>query len=490
MSLRALWIIYNEKGENASIRFSRRFSTVEHRAKSLAGSSYVAVPEDSSFLQLLLTELGLSGSHKSYVAARDDCLYRPRSPAVELRLDGKGTLWPVLALSQAPLILACLPLVDIPSEPRPPLANLLSVSQGLTFLAGLQTFLLGSAGNLDSEGLVSRMATLPSLLLQVCPLGTLLDTPQAVTPTAPTVPTSAGAQKQPAWKTGLHRGRAMVNVAVVETVRSMQYGSPTRQDLWDVYGTVTCKCEVEGVLPNVTVTLSLPHNGSPLQDILVHPCVTSLDSSILTASSVDNADGSAFSGPYKFPFSPPLEPFRLCSYTSQVPVPPILGSYQLKEEENNLRLSVSLKLHESVKNSFEYCAAHLPFFNRNQMGVVDVKVSSGQLDVSKEKNLLVWVLGQKFPKSHEVTMDGKITFSGSSQGPSDPLCTGLTAYIKQLYLKVPDTTLSGCFVDQHSVQVYSSAKPRIITSRELLSKEYYIWNSTGPAPVSSGQMMI
>ncbi|MEQ2159169.1 AP-5 complex subunit mu-1, partial [Xenoophorus captivus] len=53
-------------------------------------------------------------------------------------------------------------------------------------------------------------------------------------------------------------------------------------------------------------------------DILVHPCVTSLDSSILTASSVDNADGSAFSGPYKFPFSPPLEPFRLCSYTSQV----------------------------------------------------------------------------------------------------------------------------------------------------------------------------
>lgn len=27
------------------------------------------------------------------------------------------------------------------------------------------------------------------------------------------------------------------------------------------------------------------------------------------------------------------------------------------------------------------------------MGVVDVKVSSGQLDVSKEKNLLVWALG-------------------------------------------------------------------------------------------------
>lgn len=79
-------------------------------------------------------------------------------------------------------------------------------------------------------------------------------------------------------------------------------------------------------------------------------------------------------------------------------------------------------------------------------------------------------------------------------------------------------TLSGCYVDQHSVQVYSSAKPRIVTckrtvkkkkivkifvswvtlttvsvlpsARELQSKEYYIWNSTGTAPVSSGQMMM
>ncbi|XP_038584284.1 AP-5 complex subunit mu-1 [Micropterus salmoides] len=490
MSVRALWIISHEKGEHVST-FSRRYATVEHRARSLAGSSYVAVPEDNTVLQLLLTELGLSDSDKSYVALRDDCLHRQRSPALELRVDshGKGTLWPVLAISQGPLILACLPLVDAPAEPRPPLASLLSVSQGLTLLAGLQTFLIGAGSKPDSEGLASRMAMLPSVLLQVCPLGTPLDVPLLGTPATPTVPNPAGNQKQPAWKMGLHRGRAVVNVALTETVRSMQYGNQSRQDLWDVFGTVTCKCEVEGVLPNVTVTLTLPPNGSPLQDILVHPCVTSLDSSILTASSVDSWDGSAFSGPYKFPFSPPLELFRLCSYTSQVPVPPILGSYQLKEHENQLCVSVTLKLHESVKNSFEYCEAHFPFFNRDQMGVVDVKVSSGQLDVSKEKNLLVWGLGQKFPKSREVTMEGKISFSGPTPGPTDPLCTELTAYIK-LYFKVPDMTLSGCCVDPHSVQVYSSAKPRIVTSRELLSKEYFIWNSTGTAPVSSGQMML
>lgn len=491
MSLRALWIISHEKGQNVSVRFSRKFSTVEHRAKLLAGPSYVAIPEENTLVHLLFTELGLSDPEKPFVALRDDCLHRPHSPALELRVDGpgKGLLWPVLAISQGPLILACLCLVDAPPEPRPPLASLLSVSQGLTFLTGLQTFLLGAGSKLDMEGLSSRLAMLPSILLQVCPLGTPLDVPQAGAPATSTVPVPAGNQKQPAWKTGAHRGRAVVNVALIETVRSMQYGNSSRQDLWDVYGTVTCKCEVEGVLPNVMVTLSLPPNGSPLQDILVHPCVTSLDPSMLTASSVDNYDGSAFSGPYKFPFSPPLEPFRLCSYTSQVPVPPILGSYQLKEEGNQLRVSVNLKLHESVKNSFEYCEARLPFFNRSQMGVVDVKVSSGQLDVSKEKNLLVWVLGQKFPKSREVTMEGRISFSGPSPGPADPLCTGLTAYVK-LYFKVPDMTLSGCSADQHSVHVFSSAKPRIVTSRELQSKDYFIWNSTGSAPVSSGQLML
>lgn len=71
-------------------------------------------------------------------------------------------------------------------------------------------------------------------------------------------------------------------------------------------------------MPNVTISLSLPTNGSPLQDILVHPCVTSLDSAILTSSSIDTMDDSAFSGPYKFPFTPPLESFNLCYYTSQV----------------------------------------------------------------------------------------------------------------------------------------------------------------------------
>ncbi|MBN3326688.1 AP5M1 protein, partial [Atractosteus spatula] len=297
----------------------RRYPTVERRAREMAGAKYVAVPEDAAVLHPLLTELALTDPEKPFVAARDDCARPQRSPALELRLEGRegGALWPLLAVTQGGLILACLPLVDAPPEPRPPLPSLASVSQALSLLAGLQAFLCGPGGKAEGDLLASRLAILPAVVLQVCPLGTPLDTPQAGLPPAPSPP-AAGAQKQPAWKPGGHRGRATVTVALSEHVRSMQYGSRTKQDLWDVFGTVTCKCELEGVLPNVTVTLSLPPNGSPLQDVLVHPCVTSLDSSVLTASSVDEGDGSAFSGPYKFPFSPPLEPFCLCSYTSQV----------------------------------------------------------------------------------------------------------------------------------------------------------------------------
>ncbi|KAK2104254.1 AP-5 complex subunit mu-1 [Saguinus oedipus] len=140
-------------------------------------------------------------------------------------------------------------------------------------------------------------------------------------------------------------------------------------------------------MPNVTISLSLPTNGSPLQDILVHPCVTSLDSAILTSSSIDGMDDSAFSGPYKFPFTPPLESFNLCYYTSQVPVPPILGFYQMKEEEVQLRITVNLKLHES-----------------------------------------------KFPKSMEISLSGTVTFGAKSheKQPFDPICIGETAYLKEL----------------------------------------------------------
>ncbi|XP_063058436.1 AP-5 complex subunit mu-1 [Engraulis encrasicolus] len=487
MSFRAIWVWSHEKGEALKLRFSRRYPTVERRAKLLSGPQYVAVPEDCAVSQLVFSKLGLEDPDRLYVASRDDCVLHQESLVLELNPDGpgRGKLWPLLTMTHGSLILACLCQMEASaSSSQPPISNQASVCQAIAFLSDLQAFLLPGSKASDQDTLASRLDQLPSVFSHICPLGTPNDTPRsaAVVPPQAVPAASSGSQKQPAWKSGLHKGKSTVSVSVTETVRSMQYGSHDKQDLWDVYGNVMCKCEVEGVQPSITVTLSLPPNGSPLQDILAHPCVSALDTSTLTSSSMDPGDGSTFSGPYKFPFSPPLEPFRLCSYTSQVPVPPILGTYQLKEDNGQVQLNVLLKLHESVTNSFEYCEAHLPFFNRCQMGSLDVKVTSGQLEVSKEKNLLVWVLGQKFPRSREVTLEGTINFSGQTAGPTDPLCTDATAYVK-LYFRIPDQTLSGCSVDQHSVQLYSSTKPKVVTSRDLVSSEYYIWNSTGHTPM-------
>uniref|UniRef100_K7FVV0 AP-5 complex subunit mu-1 n=1 Tax=Pelodiscus sinensis TaxID=13735 RepID=K7FVV0_PELSI len=442
MALRGLWLLAYEHGAGGAVLFSRRYPTVEKRAKAFNGESYVNIPEDSAFLKALLFELKLTDPDKNFVEYRDSCS-RINKTSVYALPTGGGDLWPVLAFQKSGLIYVCLPLVEQSLKPRPPLISISGISQAFALLSGLLVFINCSQKN----------------------------------------KAEMNAKKQPVWRISAYKGKPQVNVCITEKVKSMQYDKRDVADMWQVYGTVTCKCDLEGAASNVTVSLNLPANGSPLQDILVHPCVTSLDSAVLTSCSVDVMDDSAFSGPYKLPFTPPPDLFNLCYYTSQVPVPPILGFYQLKEEELQLKLTLNLKLHESVKNAFEYCEARIPFFNRGPVTHLEYKVSYGQLDVSREKSLLVWVIGQKFPKSLEISLTGSVTFgSMSKEQPVDPICTGSTAYVK-LYFRIPDYTLTGCYADQHSVQVFSSGKPKISTSRELISSDYYIWNSKAPAPI-------
>uniref|UniRef100_A0A6J0VEX1 AP-5 complex subunit mu-1 n=1 Tax=Pogona vitticeps TaxID=103695 RepID=A0A6J0VEX1_9SAUR len=484
MALRGLWLISHEQGGQDIVLFSRRYPTVEKRAKIFNGSSYVPMPEDGPFLKALLFELKLTDGDQHFIERRDGCSRISKTSIYALQVDGGGgeDLWPVVAFQMSGLIYASVPLVEQTVTPRPPLFSISGISQALGLLAGLMAFM--SCGQKSEAERNTKIGQLPSLLMQACPLGTPLDTNlnSLLWENHPGAP-SSHPQKPPAWRSCTYKGKPQVNVCITEKVRSVQYDKRDVVDMWQVYGTVTCKCDIEGTAPNVTIGLNLPANGSPLQDVLVHPCVTSLDSAIFTSSSVDITDDLAFSGPYKFPLIPPPDLFSLCFYTSQVPVPPILGFYQLKEEETQWKFSVHLKLHESVKNTFEYCEARVPFFNQGPIAHLEYKVSHGQLEVLKEKSLLVWVIGQKFPKSLEIFLTGSIAFGPVCQGqPVDPVCAGTTAYVK-LYFRILDFTLTGCYTDQHSIQVFSSGKPKISTARELLSSDYYIWNSKAPAPV-------
>ncbi|KAF7251886.1 AP-5 complex subunit mu-1 [Varanus komodoensis] len=338
----------------------RRYPTVEKRATFFNGSSYVPVPEDGPFLQALLFELRLTDDDTSFVERRDGCSRISKTSVYALQAE-RGELWPVVAFQKRRLIYVALPLVEQSVTPRPPLFGISGVSQAFDLLSRLLVFM--SAGQKGEGERNAKLGQLPSLLMQACPLGTPLDSSLSSPENNAATP---GGQppKPPAWRSSTYKGKPQVNVCITEKVKSVQYDNGDLADVWQVYGTVTCKCDIEGAAPSVTISLNLPANGSPLQDILVHPCVSSLDSAILTSSSVGIADDSAFSGPYKFPLIPPPDQFNLCFYTSQVPVPPFLGFYQLREEEAQWKFSIHLKLHESVKNAFEYCEARVPFFNR------------------------------------------------------------------------------------------------------------------------------
>ncbi|XP_068110476.1 AP-5 complex subunit mu-1 [Hyperolius riggenbachi] len=481
MPVRALWIVCHRAGECGSIKFSRRYPTVEKRAKAYNKSSYAGIPEDEELLKALLHELGLSDNNQNFVEYRDDCSRINKTNVHSLTVpDGK--LWPVLAIPSGDFIYVCLPLVEQSLTPAPPLISINSISEAFSLLSGIMQFI--NVRHSTEADVSAKLSQLPLLVTQACPLGSPVDTNMVALPDNLSSISASQAHKAPAWRTSKQKGKPQIEVYIAEKVASNQYDKRDDSDIWQVYGTVTCKCNLETISPNVIVSLNLPANGSPLQDILVHPCVTSIDSSMLISSSVAVADDSAFNGPYKFPFIPPFDLFQLCYYTSQVPVPPILGFYQMTEEGHQANISVKLKLHESVKNGFDYCEARIPFFNKGQIKYCDYKVSHGQLELAREKGLLVWTIGQKFPKSLEISLTGTVTFSPEDAGPVDPLCAGSTAYV-QLLFRILDYSLTGCYSDQHSVQVFSSAKPKIITSRELISADYYIWNSKAPAPVSS-----
>ncbi|XP_069494178.1 AP-5 complex subunit mu-1 [Ambystoma mexicanum] len=490
MAIRGLWILLSGGGEAGPGLYSRRFPTVEKRAKSFNGASYVKLPEDLNFMNALLVELGLTEPDKNFVEHRDSCS-KINKTSVHTVPVGEGSIWPVISIQKGDLIYACLPLVEQSLKPQPALISIHGISEAFSLLSGLMAFM--NSGQKNEAELAAKLQQLPLLIMHACPFGTPLDTNFNGLLENVSDSSTNPIRKQPSWKTSKFKGKAEVKVCVTEKVKSMQYDTKDATDMWQVSGTVTCKCNLDATFPSVTVSLNLPANGSPLQDILVHPCVTSVDSAILTSSSVDGPDDSAFSGPYKFPFTPPLDQFSLCYYTSQVPVPPILGFYQLKEEDLQLKLTVNLKLHESVKNGFEYCEARIPFVNRGPISNLEYKLSFGQLDVSREKGLLVWLIGPKFPKSLEISLSGVVTFGPKSSVPhqqaADPICTGNTAYVK-LNFRIPDYTLTGCYADQHSVQVFSSAKPKIVTSRELISSEYYIWNSKAPAPLVCRSMFL
>lgn len=485
MSIQALWIVRNRpsKGSDDAVLFSRFYQTYIRKSKQLDGDQHVPIPNNPEFAKALLFEVGhTSDEFSKFIPSRDSCKRVEQKPVYEINTS-HGQLWPLVVIEQSGVALCCLPFVSQGARNRPPLIDIPGVTLGFTLLCALGDFLRNTAlAEFDQ-----KISDLYAFLTQAAPFGTVLDTTvdSVLAKMANRASATPKLQKQPAWKPVLHKGKNQMHLAVTEYVRAVQYDRDNIDDVWDVYGTVSCKAELEGAIPTVTMTISQAIEGevTPLNHLLIHPCVQSADAYILE-------EGKDRAIPRRVRFTPPLEIITLCHYrVNPTRQPPITGSFELFAEEERIKIKVQLRLSENIKNVFEYCELQIPFGKRGPLTIQESSLSHGSLVLSSDKTVLVWNIGQRFPaKQPDITMSS-IVLLGNSKAKStgsleEQFCTGQNAYA-QLFFKIVDFTQSGCFIDAKSIQVSPNMKYKLSCVREFLSSEYKLWNVHGDSLVSA-----
>ncbi|XP_020618474.1 AP-5 complex subunit mu-1-like isoform X1 [Orbicella faveolata] len=493
MSLRGIWVFSAVNTESECVLFSRRFPTVERRAGLYQeGSSLTPIPSDQELGDAVLKELGLRRKLGTYQDEFDrdvdSCSKPEHKPVHEVRVK-EGFLWPVVAIEKFGLVFICVPLVEGNlTHGKPPLVKLPGVSLGYSLLHSMVDFVGSWTSN---EQLQSKVNELYRFLCVSAPFGTPVDTNfttiQSFINNKDIIVPQKG--KQPAWKPVQYRGKQQLVFTVKEEIRAVQHVKKEFQDERELFGIILCRADLEGI-PEITLNIT----SSCLDFLVVHPCVLEGDTHVQIPSFQPS---QMLKGPEmvgrKVRFRPPTESFHLCHYSSKTPYGlPVRGIYQMQGDANSVQVSIQLKLNEKVKNSFEYCEVHLPFFHRGPVVRVDsAGPSTGGILLSPDKRRLVWDIGQKFPsKTLEASLNATVYFGEKKQQTTadneqtsfieDPFCTGINTYA-QVFFKIPDFTFSECAIDPRSLVVFPSGKYRLNISYEFLSADYKIWNTNGEA---------
>ncbi|XP_045161059.2 AP-5 complex subunit mu-1-like isoform X2 [Mercenaria mercenaria] len=484
MSIQALWVVRNrstsgnETGD--SVLFSRFYQTFIRKSKQIDGDQFVPIPNNPELAKALLFELGHTAD--GFSKSRDSCQRVEQKPVYEVNTSN-GKLWPLVVVEQPGLVLCCLPFVPQGASTRPPLIDIPGVTLGFTLLCALGDYIR----NIVISEFDQKISDIYAFLTQAAPFGTVLDTTvdSVLAKMTNRISATPKTQKQPAWKPVLHKAKTQMHLAITEFVRAVQYDRGNIDDVWDVYGTVSCKAELEGAMPTVTMTISQTTEGevTPLNHLIIHPCVQSADAYILE-------EGKERAIPRRVRFTPPLEKITLCHYkVNPTRQPPITGSFELFAEEDRVKIKVHLRLSENIKNAFEYCELQIPFGKRGPLTIQESSLNHGSLLLSPDKSVVVWNIGQRFPaRQPEITVSA-IILLGSSQAKctgslEEQFCIGQNAYA-QLFFKIVDFTQSGCFIDAKSIQVSPTMKYKLSCVREFLSSEYKLWNVHGDSLVSA-----
>ncbi|XP_049941483.1 AP-5 complex subunit mu-1-like isoform X2 [Schistocerca serialis cubense] len=462
MSLRAIWIVLPSK-DAASPLYVKYFPTVEARSKSQLGGKYVPIPDPEDFVKLLLLQVGLVHGD-CFVESRDGCDKPALYPAFHLEVE-KGTLWPVVVLEGRGLMFCALPLEAVDINTCKSLVNMSSVSTALEVLHGLSLCTPVNGINLTPGSLA--LAEINKYISVSLPFGRPVCCDPVIASQL-TIPASkskikAASFQQPLWNPVPHKGKSQVVFHVREEVRSMQFGQSEVKDSTEVYGVVTCKAEVEGVAPEVSIIMQQPP-GQTLS-------ISSTTGSVETKGTVT-----------RIRFRPSDKQPLCCYIVHSICEPPIKGDLAVKVNENVAAVSLKLQLSSDMRNVFQQLQAVIPFPG---LAILRVKPNASQGSITiRAKNEILWNIGSKFPsKPPEVSLDCTVRLQKATDQPSQPDLASSATMCAMLYFRTSDFTYSGTKIDPQTIMVTTAPKVRCSASSEFLSGTFTIWNSEGEIPV-------
>ena len=496
MSFRAIWIAAKDGQGKEQLLFSRKYPTVGRRHNLIHGrTSDTALPDDNLIIKSVFEKLKIGRKTEEFVEEYDGCQQSKGELVLKLDINGE-ILWPVIGIQKFNLIFICACLVEKKKfDSETPLVEIPAISIGYALIHNISEFLQLVPAESNVE-IASQIEELGMLLKVLMPFGTPTDTNLNIMKSY-LIEKDIGwspKYKMSAWRPMAGtKTRNQLHFTIQEQVNAAIYSDPEKtvyKDMCRVYGSISCKADIEGV-PEVSLNLS----SKPNIHFAFHPCLQWVDiASSGRSGSLGNSSPNFYQALEQVPvsrsvcFTPPQEVFPLCHMNGDSKHP-VKGVYQLKIEGEATHLQIELYLSEEVKNSFEYFEVHVPFFHRGPINKWEFSNGCGTVLVSPEKRKLVWSIGQKFPKTLKTSLHATMLFASQvptserSQFKEDPFCHGLNTYI-QLFFKSTSASLSGISIDPKLIKLSPSSSPKVCVVKDLVSSDYRIWNKHGDALIA------
>lgn len=524
MSIRQLWIIDPAAAPDSNVLLTKHFPLVEKRSRKALGDDYCEIPDQLA--SLICCELGYSppvkgstsGTGRKAAVLTERTCDSPHLPPYYALCNGK--LWPLLAYSENNLIYAALAYTD---SMQKRLIEIAGTGVALELLESVSVYLAsttltasvaGAAPSALTSSVAANETAIDQRLLKIkeyinvaIPFGTptgSLDVPTVLSMVATADPKDQSytptKTKTSAWRPVAYRGKQLVTVVVKEQIRAVQYDHDGVPNLCHVTGSITCKADLDEC-PEVSLNTHASQESGALHSMLYHACAQLADefTPVVSNKATQSRDQRTYET-RKIRFTPPHGTFTLVDYTYRCPEGafPMDGFFQMTPHKDSganqldsganvspttsLQIQIQLHLAPEMKNSFEFCEVHVPFFNRAPVAHFTHTPSSANLRQSADGSSLVWVIGSRFSnETRTAALSVSVDFNANAKklnaNPNTQL-QGLSSYIL-VHFKVPDFTFTGLRVDTKSVETYPPQKFKVQCQHELQTVEYKIWNTHG-----------